>query len=200
MLLSACCCAFVPVNADDEIKLPTPNLKDNVSLKTALEKRKTTRIFSRQNLSELDISNLLWAAYGINRANGKRTVPVARGIYAVELYVALEDGVYFHKLAENNLVKVSSKDMRGESDSRKMGAKAPLVVVMVADSDAFDGKGDRYIAMEAGAIMQNLYLYCAAYNLNTVVCGSFKPAVWTKELKLPKNKYVILTQVIGCPR
>ena len=49
-------------------------------------------------------------------------------------------------------------------------------------------------------IMQNIYLYCAAYNLNTVVCGSFKPADWAKELKLPANKYVILTQVVGCPR
>ena len=89
--------------------------------------------------------------------------------------------------------------MRADSDSRKMGAKAPVVLVMVADSDAFDGKGERYIAMEAGAIMQNLYLYCAAYDLNTVVCASFNKDVWAKELKLPKNKYVILTQIVGCP-
>ena len=194
-------CVLGTVNAaEDEIKLPTPNLKNNVTLKTALEKRKTSRTFGNKALSELDISNLLWAAYGQNRPNGKRTVPVARGIYAVEMYVALSDGVYKHELADNVLKKVSSKDMRGASDGRKMGAKAPVVLVMVADKDAFNGKGDQYIAMEAGAIMQNIYLYCAAYNLNTVVCGSFKPADWAKELQLPANKYVILTQVVGYPR
>lgn len=192
-------CAFSAA-AENEIKLPTPNLKNNVTLKTALEKRKTSRTFSNKSLSELDLSNLLWAAYGQNRPNGKRTVPVARGIYAVEMYVALSDGVYKHELGDNVLKKVTSKDMRAESDGRKMGAKAPVVLVMVADKDAFDGKGAHYIAMEAGAIMQNIYLYCAGYNLNTVVCGSFKPQVWAKALKLPANKYVILTQVVGCPR
>lgn len=179
------------------IKLPTPNLPGKTSLKTALEKRCTKRTFSSRALSELDISNLLWAAYGINRPNGKRTVPVARGIYAIEMYVALSDGVYYHQLGDNILKKVTSADMRADSDSRKMGAKAPLVLVMVADKNAFDGKGDHYIAMEAGAIMQNIYLFCAANNFNTVVCGSFKRDLWAKALKLPANKYVILTQIVG---
>ena len=113
--------------------------------------------------------------------------------------MALADGVYYHNLHANTLKKITNKDMRAESDSRKMGAKAPVVIVMVADGSAFDGKGERFIAMEAGAIMQNLYLYCAAYDLNTVVCGSFNKDVWAKELKLPQNKYVILTQIVGCP-
>ena len=79
MLAISCCLVGKYAAADDDIKLPMHNLKDNVSLKTALEKRKTSRVFSRENLSTLDISNLLWAGYGINRTNGKRTVPVARG-------------------------------------------------------------------------------------------------------------------------
>ena len=200
IIAGVCAVSAFSASAENEIKLPTPNLKNSVTLKTALEKRKTSRTFSNKALSELDLSNLLWAAYGQNRPNGKRTVPVARGIYAIEMYVALSDGVYKHELGDNVLKKVTSKDMRAESDSRKMGAKAPVVLVMVADKDAFDGKGSHYIAMEAGAIMQNIYLYCAGYNLNTVVCGSFKPQVWAKALKLPANKYVILTQVVGCPR
>ena len=201
MVLGALCGALcLNVSAADELKLPTPNLPGKVTLKTALEKRKTSRTFSNKALSELDISNILWAAYGVNRPNGKRTIPVARGVYAVEMYVAIADGVYKHDLNDNVLNKVTAKDMRAASDGRKMGAKAPLVLVMVADKNAFNGKGSHYIAMEAGAIMQNIYLYCAAYNLNTVVCGSFDPAVWAKALKLPENKYVILTQVIGCAR
>ena len=199
-IAGACAVCAVNAMAEDEIKLPAPNLKSNVSLKSAFEKRKTSRTFSNNSLSELDLSNLLWAAYGQNRPNGKRTVPAARGIYAVEMYAALADGVYKHDLADNVLKKVTSQDMRGASDGRKMGAKAPVVLVMVADKDAFKGKGDIYIAMEAGAIMQNIYLYCAGYNPNTVVCGSFNPAEWAKALKLPANKYVILTQVVGCSR
>ena len=200
LIAGVCAVAAVDVAAENVIKLPSPNLKSDVSLKSALEKRKTSRVFSDKSLSELDISNLLWAAYGQNRPNGKRTVPVARGIYAVEMYVALSDGVYKHDLADNSLKIVTAKDMRSFSDGRKMGAKAPVVLVMVADKDAFDGKGSHYIAMEAGAIMQNIYLYCAGYNLNTVVCGSFNAQEWAKALKLPANKYVILTQVVGCPR
>ena len=185
--------------AANEIKLPTPNLPGKTSLKTALEKRCTKRTFSSAALSELDISNLLWAAYGVNRPDGKRTIPAARGINAVEMYVALPEGVYKHNVAENILTKISDTDMRSYSDGRKMGVKAPLVLVMVADRDAFDGN-EAYPAFEAGAIMQNIYLYCAAAGFNTVVCGSFDKNVWQKELKLPASKYVILTQVVGCKR
>ena len=158
IIAGVCAVSAFSAAAENEIKLPTPNLKNSVTLKTALEKRKTSRTFSNKALSELDLSNLLWAAYGQNRPNGKRTVPVARGIYAIEMYVALSDGVYKHELGDNVLKKVTAQDMRAESDSRKMGAKAPVVLVMVADKDAFDGKGSHYIAMEAGAIMQNIYL------------------------------------------
>lgn len=199
--VAVCAVLAASISADDVITLPTANLKNTPSLKFALEKRRTSRTFSAKALSELEISNLLWAAYGINRqTSGKRTIPAARGIYAIEMYVALPDGVYKHDPGENLLKKVSDKDMRGESDGRKMGSKAPLVLVMVADNSAFSGKGAQYIAMEAGAIMQNIYLYCAGYGYNTVVCGSFNAENWKKELKLPENKSVILTQVVGCKR
>ena len=182
------------------IKLPTPNLPGKTSLKTALEKRCTKRTFSSRALSELDISNLLWAAYGSNRADGKRTVPAAMGIYSISIYAALPDGVYQHLHGDNVLKKVSSEDVRSFSDSRKMGAKAPVVLIMVADKEAFGEKGGKYEAIEAGAIMQNIYLYCAGNGLNTVVCGSFDGEKLAKALKLPASKYVILTQVVGCGR
>ena len=196
-IIMACCALAAGDNS--VIQLPTPNLNAAVSLKTALEKRQTVRVFSDKKLSELEISNLLWSAYGANRPDGKRTVPAARGIYSVELYVAMSDGLYKHNHAEHSLQKISSADLRSASDGRKMGMSAPLVVVMVADREAFGEKGQIYTGVEAGAIMQNIYLYCAANNLNTVVCGSFDRVALTGALKLPANKYVILTQVIGCP-
>ncbi len=193
---------FSGVAADGVVELPKPALSNQVSLKQALEQRRTDRTFSSKPIAAQELSNLLWAANGANRANGKRTVPVARGIYAVSLYVALPDGVYFHNREKNTLERVTATDLRAASDGRKMGANAYAVVVMAARSDAFgdSSKGPAYIAMEAGAMMQNLYLYCAGAGLNTVVCGSFDPAVWQRELKLPENQYVILTQVVGYPK
>ena len=198
--LALVCAGLFAAEKTDEIPLPTPNLKTNVSLKFALDKRRTSRTFAPHALSELDISNLLWAAYGSNRADGKRTVPAAMGIYSISIYAALPDGVYQHLHGDNILKKISSEDVRSFSDSRKMGAKAPVVLIMVADKEAFGEKGGKYEAIEAGAIMQNIYLYCAGNGLNTVVCGSFDGEKLSKALKLPASKYVILTQVVGCGR
>ena len=197
-ILAMCSVGVYAAEENNNIELPSHNLKNTVTLKTALEKRRTARNFVPRALSELEISNLLWAAYGDNRPNGKRTVPAAMGIYSVELYVALPDGAYWHNRGENVLKKICSQDLRTFSDSRKMGVKAPLVIIMVVDKDALGSRGERFAAVEAGAIMQNIYLYCAAYNFNTVACGSFNSSELAKALKLPANKYVFLTQVVGC--
>ena len=105
----ALACSGVLSANDGNIALPKANLPGNVSLKTALEMRRTSRDFGNGALTPADISNLLWSAYGVNRTNGKRTVPAALGKHAIELYVALADGVYKHDLASNELVKISSE-------------------------------------------------------------------------------------------
>ena len=186
--------------ADTVVKLPAPALND-VTLKQALRQRKTSRTFSDRALSVQEISNLLWAAAGVNRPDGKFVIPGARARYAISLYVAKADGIWKFDSKANTLTKVSALDLRAESDGRKMGADAPVVVVMVADEKVFGKsvRGADYTAIEAGAIMQDLYLYCAAAGLNTVVCGSFKDEPWRKALDLPAEQRVILTQVVGYP-
>ncbi len=183
------------------IALPAPAL-GAATLKTALENRRTTRQFSTKPLPQQELSNLLWAADGVNRPDGKLVVPAARGLYAIVLYVALPEGVYRYDRARNTLHPVSDKDIRAMSDGRKMGTNAPVVVISVADDNVFgrEPRGLGYTGMEAGAIMQNLYLYCAAAGLNTVVCGSFNQAEIDRALQLPENHRVILTQVVGYPR
>ena len=193
--------ASLIINGENiRVQLPVPNLPAGADFKKALENRRTSREFASKNLSEQDLSNLLWAAYGINREDNKRTVPAARGIYSIELFVALADGVYKHNITDNRLEKISNEDVRKASDGRQMGTQAPLVLIMVGNRNAFGVAGERFSAVEAGAIMQNLYLYCAAYNLNTVVCGSFDNSLLAKVLRLPDNKYVLLTQIVGFPR
>lgn len=183
------------------IALPAPAL-GAATLKSALENRRTTRQFSAKPLPRQELSNLLWAADGVNRPNGKLTIPGARGLYAIALYVALPEGVFRYDRVKNTLNPLSDKDIRAMSDGRKMGTHAPVVVISVADDQVFgrEPRGLGYTAMEAGAIMQDLYLYCAAAGLNTVVCGSFNQTEIDKALELPKNQRVILTQVVGYPR
>ena len=184
--------------AAETIQLPPAALKNDVSLKEALTLRRTDRVFSEKPICDQLLSNILWAANGINRPEkGKRTIPAARGIYAITLYVLKADGIYRHELKNNTLVKISSEDARSYSDGRKMGAKAPVVIVLVADRKAFAGNDDAYIGVEAGAIVQNIHLYCAGAKLNTVVCGSFNRKALPSALKLADDKYVFLTQVIG---
>lgn len=192
--------AALSAAADTVVKLPAPALND-VTLKQALQQRKTSRTFSARPLSEQELANLLWAAAGVNRPGGKFVIPGARARYAISLYVAKTDGIWKFDSKANTLTKVSALDLRAESDGRKMGADAPVVVVMVADEAVFGKsvKGADYTAIEAGAIMQDLYLYCAAAGLNTVVCGSFKDEPWRKALNLPAGHRVILTQVVGYP-
>ena len=201
ILSAACvvmCLGVFAAEQSSDIDLPEPNLNKQATFRKALEKRRTTRAFSNRALSVLDISNLLWAAYGDNRPNGKRTVPAAMGLYNVTLYVALQDGLYWHNRNDNVLKKIASEDVRMYSDGRKMGARAPMVIIMVAEKDKSGRRGDQYTAVEAGAIMQNIYLYCSAYDLGTVVCGSFNNEKLSDALKLPANKYIIMTQVVGC--
>ena len=197
LMLTVCASFAADANV---IQLPKPEIKSEMTLKEALMMRRTSRDFAGSPFSVQDISNLLWCANGINRANGKRTIPAARGIYAISLYVLTEKGAFKHDLKTNTLHRISAEDLRYTSDGRKMGAKAPLVVVLAAKANAF-GKFNQaaagYIGVEAGAVIQNIYLYCAAANMNTVVCGSFDRKVLPKALKLAKNEYVVLTQVVG---
>jgi len=189
------------IAAESTIALPDPALKDDVSLKKSLENRHTTRQFSNRAIPPQELSNLLWAANGSNRKDGKRTVPAAMGRYAITLYVALPDGLYFYNRDSNHLELKAEGDFRGTSDGRKMGAQAGAVIIMVAKG--VNAKNDLrwvgYIGVEAGAITQNIYLYCAAAGFNTVVCGSFDQRKLHEVLQLPVEQDVFLTQVVGYP-
>ncbi len=143
------------------ISLPAPNTKGGMPLMQALEARKSTRSFSDEAISNEDLSNILWAAYGVNRKDGKRTIPTAKNKQNIILYVYMKGFIWIYD-AENNAVhKLIETDLAGVN-------KGQLTLIIAAEGD----KTSAYGNMHAGSIYQNVGLYCASAGLGNVVHGS----------------------------
>lgn len=169
------------------ITLPKPAVSGGMPLMEALAKRRSTRAVSGKPVSGQDLSNLLWAAWGINRPDGRRTVPTARNRQEAELFAVLENGVWRYDAPGNALVQVASVDAR----SRFGGAPLTLVYVARADDDAG--------GMHAGSMYQNVGLYCASVGLGDVVKTTGR-AELDSVLKLPAGYKAYVVQSIGWPR
>ncbi|MCL1888929.1 MAG: nitroreductase family protein [Desulfovibrionaceae bacterium] len=172
--------------AADNIKLPPPDKEGGMPLMAALNARKTNRAIKPEALPESEISNLAWAAWGINRADGKRTTPTARNEQKVQLYVALESGVWLYKAESHELQQVMSQDLRGNFG----GAPLTLIYAAIADSE--------YSAMHVGSMYQNTGLYCASAGLANVVKGSGLKTL--EDLPLPAGYKVFIAHPIGRPK
>ncbi len=187
------------------IKLPPPQVKGGKPLMETLKARETTRSFSARELPPQVLSNLLWAAFGINRpASGKRTAPSARNWQEIDIYVALARGLYLYNPKANTLEAVLAGDIRGVTGRQDFTSVAPVNLIYVADYSRM-GSADReakvfYSATDTGFISQNVYLFCASEGLATVVLGWVDKELLAKTMKLPKDRKVILTQPVGYPK
>ena len=183
------------------IVLPKVNIK-NVSLTEALTKRLSTRSFdANKEISLQDLSNILWVAAGINRPDtGGRTYPSARGFQSISVYVVRKDGIYRYDHLKHSLVPVAAGDYRANTGTQAFAATAPINLVYVANISKFTGSeaSKRELAIfDAGHCSQNVYLYCAAARLGTVIRASIDAAAFAKILKLGKNNIVLAGQSIG---
>ncbi|MBO7741660.1 MAG: nitroreductase family protein [Victivallales bacterium] len=208
LLLSALLIFFTvtaAVQAADSIKLPEPSFKSaDASLFQALKGRCSQRAFSDKALSQEQISDILWAAYGVNRPGDKRTIAAALGKYTVSIYVLTADGAFRHDRTANTLVKVTDKDLRKSAEGRgTLGPAAGAVFLLTADGSAFKSmpaeQVNLFIGYEAGSICQDIYLYCSAAGLNTLCCGSLDRKTLASQLKLPAGSSPILTMIVGYP-
>lgn len=198
--------AFVAAEAQElaDIPLPAPRMTGGKPLMEALAQRQTTRTFSGEKLPLQLMSDLLWAAAGINRADaGKRTAPSARNWQEVEVWVVLEEGAYVYNAGENKLEAAVAGDLRKLTGSQEFAASAPLNLVYVADTSKMTGSSpeDRplYTGVDTGFISQNVYLFCASEGLATVVRGSVDRDALGQALRLPENKLVTFAQTVGYP-
>ena len=184
------------------IQLPPPQTAIGKPLMQALKLRQSSRSFDPKALPLQEISNLLWAAYGINRPeSGKRTAPSAMNWQEVDVYVALKEGVYIYDAKANSLKPVIAKDLRSGTGSQDFVATAPLNLVYVADMSRVSRGSDEdktlYTAADAAFIAENVYLYCASQGLAVVVRGSVDRASLADAFKLRPEQKIILAQTVG---
>ena len=186
------------------IPLPPARFSGGAPLMEALASRESRREFSPQPRSMEHLSNLLWAAFGVNRPAKKgRTAPTARNQQEIRIYAAMREGIYLYEPFVHKLELVSNLDARVVTGYQDFVDEAPLDLVYVADHRRFD-MGDReqrllYSAVACGAIVQNVYLYCASTGLATVVRGWFDHKGVARTLELADGEHVIVTQTVGYP-
>lgn len=201
-------CASQLVFADD-IALPDPTLDPNISLQQALNMRKSQRSFSSKKLSDEQLSSLLWAANGVNRQDsGRRTAPSACDWREINIYVALEKGLYQYNADAHALKNINDKDLRKICGFQEFTQDAPVNLIYVVDYNRMTNTGLNvnepvrkfYAATDTGFISQNVYLYCAAEGLATVVLGWINKEVLAKEMELTENQEIVLTQPVGFPK
>ncbi|MCX6144080.1 MAG: SagB/ThcOx family dehydrogenase [Ignavibacteriales bacterium] len=162
------------------IQLPTPQTDIGKPLMQTLKLRQSARTFDTKALPQQELSNLLWAAFGINRPeSGKRTAPSAMNWQEIDVYVALPEALYLYEAKTNSLKPVLSKDLREVTGKQPFVKDAPLNV---------------------GFIAQNVYLYCASQGLAAVMRGMVDRPVLAKAMNLRPEQRVMFAQTVGYPK
>jgi len=186
------------------IKLPAPQMSGGRPLMQVLKDRKSSREFGPGTLSAQALSNLLWAAFGINRPDGHRTAPSAMNWQEVSIYVTTPEGVYVYDPKGDSLDPVLAGDFRGATGTQSFVKDAAVNLVYVSDLSktgrAASSDAEMFTAADVGFISQNVYLYCASEGLATVVRGSIDKPALAKTLKLRPSQKIILAQSVGYPK
>lgn len=184
--------------------LPAPRMEGGKPLMEALRERQSKRDFTAAPLPAQVLSDLLWAAYGINRPdNEHRTAPSGMNAQEIDVYVALAEGAYVYDAKSHRLNPIASGDVRAKTGGQDFVKVAPVALVFVADfSRMVKAKPDvkePYAWNGAGYISQNVYLYCASAGLATVVHELGDRGPLREALKLRPDQRIILAQAVGHP-
>ena len=176
-----------------DMKLPEPDKTNTTTLIQALENRNSDREFSEKALDEKTLSTILWVAYGINRPDGKRTIPTALNQKDLNVYVFNQDGIWLYDATTNTLKQQSDDnhlDLFGTQDYMK-----PVSTVLV-----YTGSLEDYAVMHAGSAYQNVELYATANKMASIVRGYYDREKVSQVLNLPQGQRVIISQAIGWPK
>jgi SagB-type dehydrogenase family enzyme len=198
------CPVFASGQDSKPIQLLSPQKDAGRPLMQVLNDRKSSREFSDAKLPDQVLSNLLWAAAGVNRGDsGKRTAPSAVNWQEIDVYVATADGLFLYDPKMHALNPILSEDIRGLTGRQAFVKNVPVNLLYVADFSRMGKAGmeDKilYSAADTGFISQNVYLYCASEGLATVVRGLLDRSVLGEKIKLGPDQRVILVQSVGYP-
>lgn len=206
-ILASAVAATGPVLAAEETKtlaLPPPRGAGGKPLIDALKLRRSIREYSERTLPPQVLSDLLWAAFGINRPSGDRTAPYWRHIMVIDVYAAMADGVWFYDPKRHALVPHSRDDIRAQTGLQDFVRIAPLNLIYVAHGERMHDISPEerrlYASVDTGFIGQNVYLFCASEGLATVFRGAVDTAKLAQTMKLGKDQFVTFAQTVGYPR
>jgi len=193
--------SFVAYGADlSPVQLPSPQTEGGKPLMQALKGRMSTREFGDAKIPLQTLSNLLWAAFGINRPDGRRTAPSAKNWQEIDIYVATPDGLFLWDARKNLLNQIVGKDIRGLTGGQPFVKEAAVNLVYVADYTRVTGEGenkDVWVGADTGFIGQNVYLYCASEGLATVFRANIDREALAKEMKLKPEQKIMFAQSVG---
>jgi len=186
------------------VALPPPRSTGGKPLIEALMLRRSTREYSDRPLPQQVMSDLLWAAFGVNRPSGDRTAPYWRHIMVIDVYASMADGVWLYDPKQHALVPHARDDIRVQTGQQDFVGTAPLNLIYVAHGERMQDVApeDRrlYASVDAGFIGQNVYLFCASEGLATVFRGAVDTAKLGRTMQLSKDQFVTFAQTVGYPR
>lgn len=184
VLFLALCGLYLTAGAIEPVKLNAPDRQRGLPVMQALDKRQSTREFADKRLSLQDLSDLVWAANGINRPeSGKRTAPSAMNRQDVKVYVCTAEGSWLYNPQAGTLDPVSAGDVRP--------APAPVCLVLVTDAN------ETWSALDAGIVSQNISLFCSGAGLATYPRATMERETLAKALKLTGTQTLMLCHPVG---
>lgn len=174
------------------------------TLDAALRARRSQREYADNPVDEPQLLELLWAAFGVNRTDGRRTAPSALNRQEISIYVARKDGMFLYDAHNGALTRKFKADLRARTGVQAYVGTAPVNLVYVADMDRVAGGTEEArlvtAGLDTGFISQNVYLYCAAAGLATVARTGIDTAALAKTMGLAANQRIVLAQCVGHPR
>jgi nitroreductase len=184
--------------------LPQPKMSGGMPLMQALKLRRSTRAYTDRPLPAQVLSDLLWAAFGINRPSGDRTAPYWRHIMVIDVYAAMAGGVWRYDPKTHALRRHSPDDIRALTGMQDFVGGAPLNLIYVAHGERMHdvSPADRrlFASVDAGFIGQNVYLFCASEGLGSVFRGAVPYKKLEKAMHLPAEQFVTFCQTVGYPK
>jgi SagB-type dehydrogenase family enzyme len=186
------------------IQLSKPQAESGNPVLRLLTIRTSSREFSPQPLPLAVLSNLLWAAFGISRADGRRTAPSAHNFQDIDIYVAVSDGLYLYDPKANALKPMLAEDIRVLTGTQPFVKDVPVNLIYVSDYAKMGKSTDEekifFSGAHTGVIAENVYLYCASEGLATAVRALIDKPALAKAMKLRPDQKITLAQSVGYPR
>jgi len=186
------------------LELPPPRKEGGKPLFQALGLRRSVREYSDRPLPAQVLSELLWAAFGVNRPSGDRTAPYWRHIMVIDVYAAMADGVWLYEPQRHALLLHMRSDIRAQTGRQDFVASAPLNLIYVAHGERMQDVSAEerrlYASVDTGFIGQNVYLFCASEGLATVFRGAVDYEKLNRTMQLGSGQFITFAQTVGYQR